>query len=391
MDFSLNQYRAVWQVVLLWPRAFCKKVWAVFCSKNATNKKLGIIAKDRGFCYSFANIFESLAVMVMKMSVGIFAVLGVVIVAASLFTLYSKSKIEANWPKNGNPVAVMGVNANVVEQGTGPDVLMVHGASSNQREMIASLGGHLEGMHLIAPDRAGMGYSGRPEGAERLGVQAAFMAAILDAKGVKNVVAVGHSWGSAVVLRLALDRPDLVKAVVVIAPASHEWPGGTSKINRIAATPIIGDIFSWTVPSIFGPNMMPAGIEEGFHPQQVAPNYRQLVGLDLVLRPETFHSNARDLKIGAQELAAQSRRYGELKIPITVVAGQGDKIVYNTIHAAGLVRDIPQARSFTVPAAGHMPHWAKPDFVASVIRAYAVGGAYPNDAAIVGDGVLVVR
>ncbi|KAF0186111.1 MAG: alpha/beta fold family hydrolase [Hyphomonadaceae bacterium] len=329
--------------------------------------------------------------MVKKMSIGIFVVLGLVIVTGGAFSLYSKSKIEANWPKNGQSVSVMGVEANVVEQGNGPDVLMVHGASSNQREMIASLGDRLEGMHLIAPDRAGMGYSGRPEGAERLAVQAEFMAAILDAKGVKSVVAVGHSWGSAVVLRLALDRPDLVKSVVLIAPASHKWPGGTSKINRVAATPIIGDIFSWTVPSVFGPNMMPAGIAEGFHPQRVAPNYRQLVGLDLVLRPKTFRSNARDLRIGAEELAEQSKRYGELKIPITVVAGQGDKIVYNTIHAAGLVRDIGQARSFTVPNAGHMPHWAKPDFVASVIRAYAVGGGYPTNEVIVAGGVNVVR
>jgi|APTNR8051073442_1049403.scaffolds.fasta_scaffold03316_5 pimeloyl-ACP methyl ester carboxylesterase len=329
--------------------------------------------------------------MARKMVFGLISVLVILLVGASLFAAYSNGQIEAKWPKQGDRVAVMGTYANVMNVGSGPNILMVHGASSNHREMIASLGNQLADMHIIAPDRAGMGYSGRPDGAEQLGVQAQFIAAILDAKGVKEVVAVGHSWGSAVVLRLAIDRPDLVKSLVLIAPASHEWPGGTSLVNRIAATPLIGDIFSWTIPSIFGPALMPAGIEEGFNPQKVAPNYRQLVGLDLVLRPSTFRSNARDLKIGAQELAEQSKRYGELKMPVTVIAGQGDKIVYNTIHAAGLVRDIAQARSFTVPSAGHMPHWAKPDFVASIIRAYATAAEYPTNAAIIGDGVNIVR
>ncbi|KAF0105791.1 MAG: hypothetical protein FD128_2206, partial [Hyphomonadaceae bacterium] len=39
--------------------------------------------------------------MVKKMSIGIFVVLGLVIVTGGAFSLYSKSKIEANWPKNG--------------------------------------------------------------------------------------------------------------------------------------------------------------------------------------------------------------------------------------------------------------------------------------------------
>ncbi len=54
----------------------------------------------------------------------------------------------------------------------------------------------------------------------------------------------------------------------------------------------------------------------------------------------------------AKELSA---RYGELAMPVTIVAGSGDKIV-SPDHAERLRGAVPQGTLRTVEGAGHMVH-----------------------------------
>jgi pimeloyl-ACP methyl ester carboxylesterase len=288
------------------------------------------------------------------------------------FTLYTRHQIEARWPKMGRLLVAQGVGAHVIEVGQGPDVLLVHGAASNARELLAALDGRLDGLRLLAPDRPGLGYSKIPAKSHELGVQAAFIAEILAQTASGPVVAVGHSWGSGVILRLALDYPQLVNALVLIAPASHPWQQKFNIINKLACVPLIGDLLVWTLPALLGPHLMAAGIAKGFAPGPVVPaDYGNKIGTPLFFRPKSFKTNAADMEAGSYEMGLQAKRYGTLTLPVTVISGQGDVIVYNAIHAAGLARDIPHAKCYRVPNAGHMPHWVNPDLVATVVRSYA--------------------
>jgi pimeloyl-ACP methyl ester carboxylesterase len=309
----------------------------------------------------------------------IFCVLLVLVMLGTIYTMYSSRQIEARWPMTGRLVMAQGTTAHVIEQGAGPQVLMVHGAASNARELLAAMQGHLEGLQLLAPDRPGLGYSGVPANSYQLGVQAAFMADILAQTATGPVVAVGHSWGSGVILRLALDYPELVKALVLIAPASHPWDQKFNIINRLACLPLIGDVLVWTLPALVGPRLMPAGIARGFTPGPVAPaGYASIIGTPLFFRPASFKANAADMEAGSHEMGLQAIRYPSLTVPVTIVSGQGDVIVYNAIHAAGLARDIPHASSYRIPRAGHMPHWVNPDLVAGVIKSYANDTPLPD-------------
>jgi pimeloyl-ACP methyl ester carboxylesterase len=305
--------------------------------------------------------------------------LALLVAAGIAYTLYATARIQARWPRHGRLVMAGGVTAHVAEQGSGDiDVLVLHGAASNARELMAAFGDHLAGVRLIAPDRPGLGYSARPRDAHELGVQGAFVADILDQYGGKPIVCVGHSWGSAVLLRLALDRPDLVKALVLIAPASHPWQTKPNWLNRLAVIPVLGDLLIWTAPAALGPVMMEAGVARGFAPGPTKPtDYATIIGTPLFFRPHSYRANAEDMEAASGELALQASRYKDLKIPVSVISGQGDRIVYNGIHAAGLARDIPHATSYRVPGAGHMPHWVDPDLVATIIKAHVEGIAPP--------------
>lgn len=301
------------------------------------------------------------------------------LLACVAYTLYATQKIQARWPRHGRLIMARGVGAHVVEHGSGDtDVLVLHGAASNARELIAALGGRVDDIRLIAPDRPGLGYSPRPPNSHELGFQAAFIADILDQYSQKPIVCVGHSWGSAVLLRVALDRPDLVKALVLLAPASHPWPTKPNWLNRLAVIPVVGEFLIWTLPATLGPLLMESGIARGFAPGPTKPgNYADIIGTPLFFRPHSYRANAQDMEAASYELGLQAPRYTGLGVPVTVVSGQGDVIVSNSIHAAGLARDIPHATSYRVMGAGHMPHWVDSDLVAAIIKAHVDGVAPP--------------
>lgn len=86
--------------------------------------------------------------------------------------------------------------------------------------------------HLVAVDRPGFGGSERGRAQPALAQQAAALAAVLE-KGESTpgppAIVVGHSLGGPIAARLAMDRPDLVSGLLLIAPSidpaqeRHRW------------------------------------------------------------------------------------------------------------------------------------------------------------------------
>jgi pimeloyl-ACP methyl ester carboxylesterase len=285
------------------------------------------------------------------------------------------SKVERAYPASGELVPVDGHDVHVIRQGTaGPLVLMIHGASANAREFTWTLAPRLEAdMRVLMPDRPGHGYSERFSGADALGAQARQMAGVLDAlaPGEKAIV-VGHSFGGAVALRLALDRPDLVSGLVLLAPVTNDWgSGGTTWYNQLAAPPVIGDAFSQLLPLV-GPSQVRAGVSSVFKPAPEPEGYFEKSGIGLLFRPENFQSNARDMTGLRDELAAQQVRYPELKMPIIVFSGSQDTVISPKLHVGELKKQVP-LELVILPEEGHMPHHGEGEAVANAIRRLALG------------------
>ena len=102
------------------------------------------------------------------------------------------------------------------EEGSGPPVLLIHGAASDQR-VWAPVAAALPNSRVIAPTLRWFGpHDWRPDGpafGER--THAADLAAIIEAIGLGPLPVAGWSYGANVALRLAVDRPDLVSRVLV--------------------------------------------------------------------------------------------------------------------------------------------------------------------------------
>jgi pimeloyl-ACP methyl ester carboxylesterase len=296
--------------------------------------------------------------------------------AAGLNSAAYTARIEKAYPPEGLMVAVKGRATHVIVRGpeTAAPVLLIHGASANAREFTPTLAPRLEDrFRVLMADRPGHGWSERFAGAERLGAQANQMAGVLDqlAPGQKAVIA-GHSFGGAVALRLALERPDLVAGLVLLAPVTHDWGdgSGTPWYNALAAAPVAGAVFSHAAP-LAGPAQMRRGVASVFHPASAPGDYDRSSGVGLFLRPANFRANARDMTALKSELAAQSARYPQIAAPVTVFSGSKDRVLSPKLHAARLKKQLP-LDLVILPEEGHMPHHGQAEAVADAIRRLAI-------------------
>lgn len=108
----------------------------------------------------------------------------------------------------------------LVEQGTGPLVLLVHGFPESWyswRHQLPALAA--AGYRAVAIDVRGYGRSSKPGGidAYRMRELVADNAAVVEALGERSAVVVGHDWGSTIAANSALIRPDVFRAVGLLS------------------------------------------------------------------------------------------------------------------------------------------------------------------------------
>ncbi len=108
----------------------------------------------------------------------------------------------------------------LVEQGSGPLVLLVHGFPEgwySWRHQLPALAA--AGYRAVAVDVRGYGRSSRPAATDafRMRELVADAVAVVDALGERTAVVVGHDWGSAVAANAALIRPDVFRAVAMLS------------------------------------------------------------------------------------------------------------------------------------------------------------------------------
>jgi pimeloyl-ACP methyl ester carboxylesterase len=297
-------------------------------------------------------------------------------VSSAIYT----ARAENAHPPAGIFLELNEAKTHVIRRGSeGPVVLMIHGASANAQEFTGSLTPRLSDTHrVLMVDRPGHGYSARPKKSSTLGVQAQQMAGVLEAlaPGEKAIV-LGHSFGGAVALRLALDRPDLVSALFLAAPVSHDWGTDTNAwYTSAAANPIFGGAFVQLVPLI-GPSQARDGILGVFSPETAPENYYENAAIPLLFRPSHFRANASDVHHLREELARQQDRYDELKMPITVFSGMRDSVLKPALHVGKLVDQIPHLERVDYPDGGHMPHHAHGDDIARRVRELSTSDTLP--------------
>jgi pimeloyl-ACP methyl ester carboxylesterase len=117
-------------------------------------------------------------------------------------------------------VVVNGITLHLVEQGTGPLVLLCHGwpeLAYSWRHQMQPLA--RAGYHVVAPDMRGYGGSSVPQEISAYAITdlVGDMVALVAALGESGACIVGHDWGANVAWNAALMRPDLFKAIAALS------------------------------------------------------------------------------------------------------------------------------------------------------------------------------
>jgi pimeloyl-ACP methyl ester carboxylesterase len=290
--------------------------------------------------------------------------------------------VQRAHPPQGRFVEVAGARLHVVEIGprSGVPIVMLHGASSNL-EVMRPLAERLARTHrVILLDRPGHGWSTRESFSDSTPQpQARMIAEALQKLGLGQAIIVAHSWSGALALRIALDHPDRVAGLVMLAPVAYPWPGGVSQYNYVVTTPVVGALLAHTVTLPLGLLLTDSGSSSVFAPQAMPRNFVKDSATRLLLRPREFVANAWDLVTLRAAMAEQAPRYGSITVPITIIAGDADKTVSTHIHSQPLARTAKNTKLIVLNGVGHMIQYAAPDLVIAEIEAMA-GALTPNGA-----------
>jgi 2-succinyl-6-hydroxy-2,4-cyclohexadiene-1-carboxylate synthase len=254
-------------------------------------------------------------------------------------------------------VVVDGARYEVRMSGTGPAALLLHGFSGRAVDWSPLAARLRRSMTTIAVDLLGHGRSDSPTDPARHAVerQAADLVAILRRQGAEPAAIVGYSFGARVALRIAVDEPAVVRALVLESPSAgiadpqaraRRREADDDLAGRIERDGIESFVDTWweATPVFASERTLPAATRARLRAQRLRN------------RPEALARSLRGAGQGA--MAPLHGRLAEITAPTLVVAGALDPI--GAVRAGAIATAIPGARLALLEGAGHAAHRESP-------------------------------
>jgi pimeloyl-ACP methyl ester carboxylesterase len=242
---------------------------------------------------------------------------------------------------------VAGRRAAWLEAGTGPTLVLVHGAGGSADLWQPQLDALGDVARVIAPDLPGHGPQ-RGRAGQSIAAYADWLDGFLGALGDERVVLVGHSMGGAIAQTLALARPERLAGLVLV---------GTGARLRVLAR-ILELLRQRPGEGI--------GVIQGLSYAAATPPERVAI-VDRVLRDSAPLVTLGDY-LACDRYDARPR-LGAIRTPTLVVAGTEDRLT--PLRFSQFLADaIAGARLVEVPDAGHFPQLEQPAAVNAAIREF---------------------
>lgn len=307
--------------------------------------------------------------MVLKV-IFVLAVLGITFAVLTLLKARDHEiRAEASHPPEGRFIDVDGHRVHVVVRGSGPDLVLIHGASGNTRDFTFSLVARLENnFRVLVFDRPGLGYTDDigTTGAT-LSQQADLLMRAAKMLGAPRPIVLGHSYGGGVALAWAVNHPDDLAALVLLSSPSNLWTTPLDPLYRLTSHPILGPIAIPVLTAFVHDSRVKTAIEEVFHPQIAPAGYAAYIGVGLTLRRSSMRANGLQRANLQREIAALIPLYGAISVPTEILHGTEDTIVSTKIHSDLLVSQIKDAVLTRLDGIGHTPHQNAQDAVIDTI------------------------
>jgi pimeloyl-ACP methyl ester carboxylesterase len=255
-------------------------------------------------------------------------------------------------PEENTYVDAGGVRTWYTACGAGEPLVYLHGAFGDSNELGPGLGAYTGRFRVYLPERRGHGRTPDVDGPFTFPAVAADMIAFLDAVVGGPVDLVGYSDGATTALHVALERPDLVRRLVLISGQFHQRgliPGildAPGVAEGLVASPLAA---SYAAVSPDGADHFPVIVEKIVEMALTGPN------------------------LAAEQLRAVTAR--------TLVISADDDAVHLE-HTVELYRSIPDSELAVVPGTSHLLAMEKPEQLTDLVIRFLTTDPVPTIAPI---------
>ncbi|MGH7771712.1 MAG: alpha/beta fold hydrolase, partial [Candidatus Binatia bacterium] len=261
-----------------------------------------------------------------------------------------------------------GIRIHFKDLGIGRTIVFIHGFGASLdswRFMVESLKNEYR---LVLLDLKGHGYSDKPPDS-RYSVrdQADIVIGLLEHLGVSNAVLVGHSFGSAVALLVALSAQESSSGIVsgLFLIAGSVDADNLPFALRLLRTPVIGWLAMKLTSASFRTRL---ALTKAYYDDEkitdsvveLYAKYQNIPGTDYAFLKTAEQLIPQDFIHLKQELR-------KLQIPLVNIWGERDEIIPRD-SAEGVCKILPRCTFVTVDVVGHIPHEETPDKIVPLLR-----------------------
>ena len=249
-----------------------------------------------------------------------------------------------------------GVRIPYAEHGSpdGIPVVMLHGISDSWRSFEPVLPHLPDHVHAFSLTQRGHGDASRP-GSYTLDDLVGDVAGFMDAVGLESAVVCGHSMGSIVATRFAIEHPERTRGLIAM--------GAAYSFAQLELDEMAEELAAMTEPLDvewlrgFQESTIAQPVADGLIDMAVAESAK----LDVATLRALWHDAV---------LVDFAADLGRIVAPTLVMSGELDEYAVAP-SARALARAIPRARRTEYAGAGHAMHWEEPARAAADIAAFA--------------------
>jgi len=258
--------------------------------------------------------------------------------------------------------------------GRGDPTVLIHGSLVDRRTWSVVRSGLEPSLTVLAYDRRGYGESTGSTRTHPVRDDAGDLSALLEALDLFPVHLIAHSYASAVAVRLATDRPEMVRSLSLHEPPYvgllEDDAATAPEADRLrAALASMRDLARSGRREAAARDIVDAlSVEEGAWGRLPAGAQRSIVGnvdrwVEEIDDPEATSPDRAEL--------------AELLIPVLLTTGERSPPYLHRITAAVAER-LRNATLQTLPGVGHVPHASNPDQFIALVHSFLVERNIPS-------------
>ena len=270
-----------------------------------------------------------------------------------------------------------GVELAYVDEGTGEQtIIFVHGLGSYLPAWQKNVEGLRDRYRCIALDLPGYGKSSKGNYPIGMAYYADVIRRFMEALQIEQAVLAGHSMGGQIAITLALQHPEKVTSLVLVAPAGFErFSAGEAKWFR--------DVVTADAVRLTPVQQIRANLAANFH--NLPADAEFMVTDRIALRSAAdfnFYCEAIVQSVNGMLDEPVYEYLPEISQPALIIFGENDNLIPNPYLHGGRSREIarigqeriPDNRVELIPNCGHFAQFEKPAEVNGAIKSFLSSG-----------------